>query len=102
MIVFLISITLIVLIFIFGGSRKLKLKVKSINSGETFTVERKDKSRGNEFLDWFYYDEGGNLIEDENLKKSIFEAFSDEDWYADYEFYTNVKNQTKVEPENLL
>ena len=84
----------VTVIFI-GGGKKLKLKVKSIGSKETFTAEKKGTSRGNTFLDWFYYDSDGKSIEDENLKKMIFEAFSDEDWYGDYEFYTKAKGVVK-------
>lgn len=80
-----------------GGDHKLKLKVRSVSNDESFIVEKKNEANGNSFLDWFYYDENGNKIEDENLKKMIFEAFSDEDWYGDYEFYTKANTKEAIE-----
>jgi hypothetical protein len=89
-------ITLIVVLVI-GGDHNLRLRVKSTDTKETYTAEKKKDARGNSFLDWFYYDEEGENIEDENLKKMIFEAFSDEDWYGDYEFYTSTGKVKEVE-----
>lgn len=80
-----------------SGNHKLRIKVKSIEDEETYIAEKKKDVRGNNFLDWFYYDEDGESIKDENLKKMIFEAFSDEDWYGAYEFYTKTSEAKKVE-----
>jgi len=87
----------IIFLLVLGGGKKLRLKIKSIKGGEPFTVEKKGSSKGNNFLDWFYYDADGKSIEDENLKKMIFEAFSDEDWYGAYEFYTKADSTVTVE-----
>ena len=84
---------IIISLLILGGGKKLKLKIKSVKDGESFTVEKKESAKGNVFLDWFYYDANGKSIEDENLKKMIFEAFSDEDWYGAYEFYTKAESK---------
>lgn len=94
--------TMIIVLLIIGGKNKLILKIKSITSGETFTVEKKKKSNGNSFIDWFYFDEDGKSIKDENLKKMIFEAFCEEDWYGDYEFYTKAESKVEeVKPTEL-
>ena len=97
-IIFLVLFAILVSILIFGNdNQRLSVNVKSLKSGENFIVEKRVNSKGNEFLDWFYYDENGNKIEDEKLKLMIFEAFGDEDWYGDYEFYTNA--ETKEEKD---
>lgn len=83
-------------VLLLGGNHNLKLRVKSLQTKEVYTAEKKNSANGNSFLDWFYYDEKGNQIKDENLKKMIFEAFSNEDWYGDYEFYTNSKVEKEV------
>lgn len=87
-------------ILLLNGTYKLKLNVKNLNTKESFIVEKKTSSTGNNFLDWFYYDEKGIEIKDETLKKLIFEAFSEEDWYGDYEFYTKAKS-TALETSEL-
>jgi len=84
--IFIILFTALIAILIIGGGKKLRIKIKS-SSGGYFIAEKKDKSRGKNFLDWFYYDCNGKAIEDEKLKMMLFEAFSEEDWYGDYEFY---------------
>lgn len=85
----------IIFLLLIDNGRKLKLRIKSRSGGEPFTVEKKVTSKGNSFLDWFYYDSDGKSIEDENLKKMIFEAFADEDWYGAYEFYTKAESKGK-------
>ena len=92
-IVFLLLGAALVSVLVLTNKVTLKIKIKSINSGEDFTAEKKNSVKGNKFLDWFYYDEDGKSIEDDALKLKIFEAFGNEDWYGDYEFYTNA--QTK-------
>lgn len=79
--------TLFLIVLFIGGNSRLKVKIKSISSGEIYFAEKKSKTRGNNFLDWFYFDSKGNKIENEKLKQLIFEAFGNEDWYGDYEFY---------------
>jgi hypothetical protein len=107
MIPYIITILFATIIFllVIGGGKKLRLKVKSASGGKPFTAEKKGTSKGNYFLDWFYYDSDGKSIEDENLKKIIFEAFSDEDWYGAYEFYTkadsNITVTTKPKEETV-
>lgn len=86
-------LALIAILFL-GGKYTLTLKVKNSTNNESFVVEKKTNASGNNFLDWFYYDENGKEIKDENIKMMIFEAFSEEDWYGDYEFYTKVENKT--------
>lgn len=100
---YIITILFISLLFIslFYSGKKLRLKIKSIG-GKTYTAEKKDKKMGNSFLDWFYYDEGGNDIEDDNLKKLIFSSFGGEDWYGAYEFYTKADtNKTTPTKQKL-
>lgn len=97
--IFLLLFAGLVSILVFAGKGKLKLKIKSLKSGESFTAEKKVSLKGNRFLDWFYYDEDGKSIEDETLKLEIFEAFGNEDWYGDYKFYTNA--ETKEENVKL-
>ena len=84
----------LIALLVIGGDKKLRLKIKSKNGGN-FIAEKKDDSRGNAFLDWFYYDENGKSSEDEKVKMMIFEAFGDEDWYGDYEFYTKATSEVK-------
>lgn len=99
-VIFLLLFAGLISTLVFGGNtKKLKLKIKSIKSGEDFIAEKKESVKGNKFLDWFYYDEDGKSIEDESLKLEIFEAFGNEDWYGDYKFYTNAK--TKEENEKF-
>ncbi len=87
-----------------GGNKKLRLKIKSSSNGEIYIAEKKDKTRGVNFLDWFYFDSNGKSIEDEKLKMIIFEAFGEEDWYGAYEFYVKseiVENSQQSEEKTV-
>lgn len=96
--IFIILFTLFITILFIGGNKRLRVKVKSISNGEIYIAEKKSKTSGNNFLDWFYFDSKGNEIENEKLKLLIFEAFGNEDWYGDYEFYIK-SDVIEVEPE---
>lgn len=85
--IFIILFTLFVVVLLIGGNHNLMIKVKSISSGEIYSAVKKPRTNGNNFIDWFYFDSNGNKIENEKLKLLIFEAFGNEDWYGDYEFY---------------
>jgi hypothetical protein len=71
-----------------SGDKDILVKIKA-KSGKIYTAKKNKKSKNHNFLDWWYYDENGKDIEDEELKKLIYEAFYDEDWYGDYEFTIN-------------
>ena len=90
-ILLLVAFGTLILKLIFSGKKNVSLEIKSTSDGKTYVANRKDKVRGNNLLDWIFKDEGGNEIEDEELKKLLFEAFSDEDWHGDYDFYADTK-----------
>ena len=72
-----------------SGNKDILVKIKSLKNGKIYTAKKDKKSKTQTFLDWFYFDEDGNEIENNDLKKLIFEAFYDEDWYGEYDFIVN-------------
>jgi len=81
-----IVFSLIVIIMLTGSHQETTVTITSKDGNRTYLAKRTKGMKGNDVYDWTYYDEDGDMIEDETIVVSLFESFSEEDWYGDYEY----------------
>jgi len=61
----------------------------SLGRDESYLAKRKNDRSGNNIDDWVYYNESGDIIDNEILINLIYSSFVNEDWYGDYTFYVD-------------
>lgn len=75
----------------------------SLGRDESYLVKRKNDRNGNNIDDWVYYNESGEIIDNEILINLIHSSFVNEDWYGDYTFYVDdVSYYTKKVPSKSI
>lgn len=85
----LIAFSTVVVLMLTGAKQEITVVIKSKGGDRTYLAKRIMGTKGKDVYDWTYYDEDGDTIEDETVLVSLFESFSEEDWYGDYEYYVD-------------
>ncbi len=68
---------------------KYGLLEKTDDVSKNYLAKRIIDKSGKDKSHWVYYNDFGDVIEDEELIDLIHSSFVNEDWYGDYIFYVN-------------
>jgi uncharacterized membrane protein YgcG len=80
----------------------LTVRVKSKSRNTNYKAVRKPGMTGRLANHWDYYDEDDTLIEDLILIDLLFDAFAEEDWYGDYDYYVEDGKNYSAEEDVTL